>query len=282
MSNIIATHITQYQILMDSLIFEKPGINVEEKSKQTFERAMEILSIGYEGDGRDEEFEIEIKNQIKKICDLKVGRKLIKAVEKILQSPKIQEKHIRKFIPIRLDSFDISNEWNSHYKFISIKKSSTKDLFSKYSIIKDDKTYISKEPLFIVLAHELIHALHTYSGLYNQPKSQDNFLLEDMDNYKEQKTITGYDYHLFSSISRPLNITDILCENAFLLASGLLARINHKGELTSDDGNELETSVFEQKVNTNRENINTISRDYYKWLEGVLNAKQSEHLMKNN
>lgn len=262
---VISSQMAQYRSLMNSLIHEKPGGDINDKRDRTMALAMKILLIGYPSDERDEEFEIDIKNRIKELCNLKVGRKLIKALAKILEAPKIQGKHIHPYIPIRLAYMDDSigyigqDEYCSQYKYAELTKASRFKF--QYRVMKDNSPYISKEyPLLIALAHELIHALHHYSAspIFDLDNDPDQLLLESMTDPEEQHTITGYNYHLFSKKGKFLNKVDVICENAFLLALGLPARTSHAEALGLSD---LEGE------------IPNVEESYYEWLETQLKQK---------
>jgi len=256
-----SNNMTTYRNLMNSIIHEKEGSNIEEKTKKAFKRAMKIIVIGYELDKRDEEFELQIKEQIREICSLKVGRKLIKCLEQALMFPKIPEtykKHFKNYISIRMNNYDDRASWILKYHYVYMPKNK---LYYISCTTKHGHTFNFKKHTFIVLAHELIHALHAYSGLYHDNKEDTSvFLLKDIDGQSEQKTIIGYDSHYLS------NKNDVICENAFLLASGNYPRINHLGQC--DDA-----PFLDYEPNPTYENISSISKMYFDWLEKEFSQK---------
>lgn len=262
---VISSQMAQYRLLMNSLIHEKPGVDVDDKRARSMELAMKILLIGYPYDERDEEFEIDIKNRVKELCNLKVGRKLIKALAKILEAPKIQGKHIHPYIPIRLAYTDDSigymeeDEYCTQYNYVRLTKASCYKF--QYRVMKDNIPYTSNiNPPFISLAHELIHVLHHYSAspIFDLNSNLDELLLETMTDPEEQHTITGYNYRLFLIKNKSLDKVDVICENTFLLALNLPSRTSHKETLGL--------------INLEGE-IPDVEESYYEWLESQLKQK---------
>ncbi|HEV8052872.1 MAG TPA: hypothetical protein VGP47_10290, partial [Parachlamydiaceae bacterium] len=106
--------------------------------------------------------------------------------------------------------------------------------YSKYNCVgvnyKDaDRFYNSfsnkyaEKPLYVGLAHELIHVVHYLLEINKYIISK---VLKKMDTLEEQHTILGYNHLLFTQ-KKPLKKIDVLSETAFLLAVKKPPRIDH-------------------------------------------------------
>lgn len=88
-----------------------------------------------------------------------------------------------------------------------------------------EKLFYSKDnlkPVFLTLAHELIHALHYFEEgpeLWTKKANSKNIIDPELDNLEEQETIIGEEEEA------------TLCENVFLFRFGYPLRVNHRGLL---------------------------------------------------
>ncbi len=89
-----------------------------------------------------------------------------------------------------------------------------------FSVNLDGGIFFYSKPLFIILAHELIHALHYLEEgreAYIKKCRNTNILDPELDDLEEQETIIGEEDN------------GTLCENLFCFLFGYPLRINHRG-----------------------------------------------------
>ncbi len=246
-----------FKQIMSQLIHEKASHSsehIEFKIAKTEAIAQSIFQIT----GGDEFKEI-VQTDLSLICKLKPGRVLVKALKKYAVLPiEIKEGPEDQFV------------LNQQLVSVCIKYSSKRT--RKYYTIFDEQlsdtalptSRKETSPSYIKLAHEMIHFLH-----YSQDNAKFNKRIENvsrdvfplMDSREEQLTITGIDEpFLTKRISeKKLEKSDLLCENAFLLALQLAPRNCHR-----------------ERARFNEGAPNLVSQDlesaYYKWIETNLHA----------
>lgn len=251
-SHSLCSEVMHYRSLMDKLIYEKEGsqsCQIEQKIEKSKELSKNLFSI--EG---DEKFTQLFNEQIVELCQLKPGRKLIKYLSK---------------------SSDIK---------IVVKNGSTSEqgggvitidpqLDGKYNARVADSYVLSKKPLKVTIAHELIHELHQRCNwlLYMSNSHSDingifrNRVMGEMDDIEEQQTILGLTYRNFFDAYtvkfNPAKKIDVICENAFLLALNLPPRVDHRG-------GESRLSPLDEKWSENQKENNFDF--YYQWLDEIL------------
>ena len=113
----------------------------------------------------------------------------------------------------------------SPYGIIKSPKIIKNDSFNN-TINKKEEFVVSNFHPAISLAHEMVHRLHLKQGLFSE-FIYDSFCFHDMDNVEEQHTITGFN-HLSLRLDKKWTKVDFICENAFRIAFGLLARVDHQ------------------------------------------------------
>lgn len=246
---------TNYKITMHELIHEKAEKTFEKTEIKT-KKTKELVKTLFKVIG-DEPFIENVQNDLNSICETKPGRILIKSLSTLISAP----------IEIKQAASDncIINQKTDN---ISIEFFNSK--IREYHTIFDEKLPNEKFPSskkgkcqsYVRLAHEMIHLLHYKKDKTNFNKRIENIsrdIFPLMDTREEQFTITGVDEaFLTKKINRgKLEKTDILCENAFLLALKLAPRNSHR-ELALYNKNK------EKEVNKELETA------YYDWLEDNL------------
>ena len=105
------------------------------------------------------------------------------------------------------------------------------------SVNSDGEKFFFPAPLFITLAHELVHALHYFEEgreFVIEKSKNKNILDPDLDNLEEQETTIGKEGEA------------TLCENVFRFHFGYPLRINHRGILLNK-GNTITASTCAMK-----------------------------------
>lgn len=224
-----------YRSSMNALIFEKENMNpnlLEQKKNKARQQAKHIFSI--EGQVSFQEMTQQLINRI---CDVKPGRKLMKIFTQTLQGQIILvEGNKAQYLPNK--------------NTITISKSET----LAYNALRNHEIVISVRPLEILLAHEMIHAMHncvqkkTYSSNCNTRKD----IIKNMTNLEEQATIVGFNPRSFRQKYDIIKY-DVLSENAFLFAFNLLPRVDH----------------LSHNMGSNRLDLDNkkVLKDYYDWIE---------------
>jgi hypothetical protein len=234
-NNSIQCQMSDYTKAMNALINEKKELTsdqIQSKKEKAIQLAQSVFSIK-----GDQEFKELAHSLIEKMCEVKPGRKLVKALSKNMKNKIIIENGLKA-------------EFSPNNNTITISKSIVKDC----QAIRNHEIVVTVRPLEVIFAHECIHALH--ASLYDLPTKTKKDILPDMDDLEEQHTITGYSRHFAEKNS--INKYDVLSENAFLLAMNLLPSINHR--------NQCDT----KKIVVNQANENEPTY-YFEWLEGALN-----------
>lgn len=226
-----------FQKLTDSLIYERAETSpetIKEKGDNAYKLAKSLFNI--EGEYL---FKVIVKKYLKKISQVKPGRVLLKALKVINKT--ITVKAGKRF-----------KQCGSTIQLVPGKE-------EYYFSFNDNRTTVSKRPTWISFAHELIHSLHLFShGELYAYITQD--ILEGMTDLEEQHTICGYNFKVFLQ-KKEIHKLDVLCENSFLLSSGLPFRINHLNALQS---NNL-TTCFIEEVDVDKN-----TQSYYHWLSRAL------------
>lgn len=219
--------------LLKSIVYEKENTCEDAlriKSETAFKRALPMFSI--EG---DEDFKHISIDRLKKICSLKPGRVLMKALSRtnfVIHGNKIKLTHGNKwaFETPRQNISCIKSDPHPYYNGLRMDG-------AQWS----DTSRIYEKPDFITLAHELIHFLHFQlkfpdrSDEYQNHRAWFSHTCEEvfdcignMDDLEEQHTESGFSHLVFKNLTN-LSKTDVLCENAFLFALGIPPRIDHRG-----------------------------------------------------
>lgn len=254
----------QFTTLLESILYEKNNNEniLQAKAEMAYNKALSMFS--FEG---DEEFKRVSKGRLKDLCALKPGRILIKALLKtefILSEKKIKlikgtEWILRSSGRLEESDASISCIMEGNYS---------------YNGLHQQSNQICEAPQFVALAHEIIHFIH------EQKICEDNQLiswgriqrkeifdcLSEMDNLEEQHTISGFS-HLFFQKSENLTKIDILCENTFLLALGLLPRINHRERKKIDNEHLVQKNCLD--INPLEKNMINI---YSEWMKTQLDS----------
>ncbi|MBA3237366.1 MAG: DUF4116 domain-containing protein [Parachlamydiaceae bacterium] len=242
--NILNQEIEIYKALMNSLIFEKKTMTEEKKAKKIeiiTQKAKEIFTIA----GNDKFITI-LQEQINDLLSVKPGRKLIKALWEKKSSITIisndRDQYQASVVEISINS--IGGEISPKYLTIS----------------KQFNPCQSERPAWVILAHELIHALHDQTDRkeYTLNHETRKNILEKMDNFEEQVTITGFNPKVLTEKGK-IKKSDVLCENAFLFALGLPPRIDHR------------SSYSDLKWSPNFYENTKPSEVFFSWLESELN-----------
>lgn len=258
--------INDYKSALNYFVFEKSKYNeyspeLKEKKEKTLALAKDLFTLSNEN---NENFNNTLLKDLEVMCSMRAGRKLIQSLARIQESTKVEYK----------DSHDRPTGQYWYRKKINLHQSSNGSHQENSNIFIDyaNHTYesinsVHKSYLPVAyIAHELIHLLHEWNNTEYKTISfcnKEHDLIANMDNLEEQQTIIGLNSILieFKGVNS-LNKTDFICENMFLLALGLPARINHKGEKkTLPTIPEISFDV-KQII----ENIN----NYYAWLDTVL------------
>lgn len=230
-------HMDQYKTLFNTLIHEKKGMDpnlLDQKIEKAREQAKVLFLIN-----GSSEFKEMTSELLRKLCEVKPGRKLMKILFKNLT-----EKQIIIFE-------NDKSQYNPITNTIGFKKTPT-----KYYALQGNNIVNAEKPLEVSLAHEIIHAMQKNCDVGVDERHEKNTLPE-MSNSHEQLTIIGFDSN-YTCIKSSLDKYDLICENAFLLAWNLLPRINHDGP---DD---------KAVCVINRCNANDGLNNYYKWMEETL------------
>lgn len=201
----LSQHMMTYQKMLFDLVCEKPNMTPEKKAQKESD-LRKIVNEKFAIIG-DEAFCARINADLNQILSVKPGRKLIKALSKHDQKITIQagpESHFNpKTFSVSFDIFASKDQYTSLYNW-SIQR-----------------------PLGTTLAHELIHAYHKFVNQYESYGPKANCVIKDMDNLKEQDAIVGMWW--YSDVHHKIikNKTDVLCENAFLIALNCPPRVDH-------------------------------------------------------
>lgn len=206
--------VENYREKLDAYALEDPAITKEaqeSRSEKILKRVFgnEAIKI----DQRDDEFYQELNAAIRNISMIKPGRKLLKRLDKC------------KKIPLNICSNASRNE--STFSIEYVPDNNTVYITPKvypYYIGHDGS--IHKHLFEVLLAHELIHALHFAedykSTCIRKLTSLSKVLIDpEFDDLEEQVAISG--------ISSKENNGVELCENAFLQALGMDWRVGHGG-----------------------------------------------------
>jgi hypothetical protein len=255
----IKEKMSQYRNIMNRLIIEKDGLTKDQINIKS-EKYIRLFQLKIDQKffiQGDQSFQDKILQDVKNICQLKPGRRLIKALLKCDNLSLVFSEGRHEIIQHRVPGEE---------KFIEVRVEKV-DGFDYNSLSENGLNATAKQSRYVRTAHELIHALHAYTNNRVLSKSlcTDYYILKDMDNLEEQHTIIGFN-QLIVSKKEALDKFDVLCENAFLLALHLPPRIDHQDI--------IQGSVQEQP-----------SLDvYYEWLEKQLiqvqldpNAKLGAH-----
>jgi ankyrin repeat protein len=177
---------------------EKPNSKTpaSEKSKKIFDQI--INSPNFIFDKSDK----RITDDIKTLTTIRPGRTLFK---RLLKADK----------PL---SINFDSRRDSGFEDTSIFLNDSE--MYHYSVNLDGEIFFYFTPLFIILAHELIHALHYFEEgreVFLNKTRNINILDPDWDDLEEQETIMGEEGQM------------TLCENVFCFHFGYPLRINHRG-----------------------------------------------------
>lgn len=247
--SILNSQMCIYKKLMNNLIYEKGDksqAKLEERKDKFTNLAKSVLNI--EGDA---EFKNRIYGYIEQIASIKPGRKLFKALTE--GNPK----------PVRV-WFGNANKFCRFGHSIEV---APEELYAKsfYLTIDEKLNYKAAHwPKWILFAHELVHFLHTHWNFNENWRCTEieADILCDTDNLEEQYTIMGMNHRLFVKKKNQLKPVDILCEDAFLLASGLPPRLDHRAYV-EDREHEIDLKTLSKMG---------IVDAYYEWLERELLA----------
>lgn len=222
---------------MNSLIHEKAGVT-DEMVKMRQNKVIALAKDLFVVEG-DQEIKDKLTSYVENIASVKPGRKLIKAL--VNNKLKIKIKKGEDFFFRPDDSMvEVGNEENCRINTID-------PTFQQKGV---------KHPTWIMFAHELIHLLHHHNKEYLKTEKTD--ILPGMNDLEEQIAIIGYNPRKFTK-SNALSAIEIICENAFYLALGLLPRIDHK---RADNVDPVEAKHPKAHV----------VDAYYVWLENTLNS----------
>lgn len=258
--------INEYKSAVNYFIFEKSKYNenspeLAKKRKKTIALAKDLFQFS---DKNGKKFNDAFIKDLEIICSMRVGRKLIKSLAGVQEATKVEYR-------------DNHNQPTGQYyypKKIYIHESSDgssqkeSDIFVDYANYTYESINSTKIPYLTVpyIAHELIHLLHEWNNSLFKSISCCNTgesLIENMDDLEEQQTIIGLNSILIELKGvNNLNRIDFLCENIFLLALGLPARINHRGE--------KETLPTIPKIALDVKKVIENIKNYYAWLETVI------------
>src|ERR1700722_18057908 len=219
---------------------ELPNYEIEKSIENAYILAQKTISI--EG---SEDFKKITKARLKKICKLKPGRKLFELLC-------IQQKTIKCIE-------DKSFRYDNRDRVLHLEGESS---YKKYYNSFDEKGQkISiKYKKYILIIHELIHALH----IHNEKPDID--CLDNMDDIEEQHTIIGFNHKIFQE-KLFLDEIDVICENTFHLALNRPPRIDHQNG----------------KQETSSEDFCISNDKYFKWVENEIlsitsiNDKKNDH-----
>ena len=223
MTSFITNNLYAQSINTYANTFEE-GCSVEDKTQAIKEKIFGSFKLHSDVD------QMKFGEMIDNVISLKPGldlfARIIKANKEIIINDGISSKY-------NYASNSLSINFNERYFYVSLNS--------------EGKRILTEAPNYIVLAHELIHAVHWFEGKETTNKSSGNSFLIDptMDDEEEQLTITGLSLidpdGAISAIVRSTNelacfhfgIADLCCENSFLAALGLPLRIDHNGPLSS-------------------------------------------------
>lgn len=254
MSSINENIISNYKEAFFNLITEKTDDQdlLKEKADKAFQLALSISTfVG------DEEFNALTKRRLKKICETKPGRVLIKALatsEFVKRGYKITFAENNEF---KLDEATV----------LSIRKPD----IQMNAIDSEGKPILVNSKAYILIAHELVHLLHVADGRSGSNPLLDEECFDLMDNLEEQHTIVGINHKSFAS-KKTLTKTDVLCENAFNLFIQGSPRIDHQG---ISHGERAPREVHLRKENKEvgyNVKLNEIWDSYENWINDQLNA----------
>lgn len=259
--------VMEYKSLMNKLIHEgKEARVIEQKIETAKELSKSLFSI--EG---SVEFTQLFNDKVVKLCELKPGRKLIKHLSRSLSSNPLWEK-----ILVR-EGEESKAKANEIYICIKNKE-------NYYNALIDGSYVLSKRPLMVKIAHELIHTLHDltmplFSEKLIKTKLSMQGILKNMHTPEEMDTILGIapyisddeigdrqnrgtDLPKYKELKKSI---DVMCENAFLLALNLPPRVDHFG------GDPSLPSLDEQwSENQKGKNFDF----YYQWLDEVMQIEK--------
>jgi hypothetical protein len=197
-------HIIQYKQLTIDLAKEEnlPNAEIQQLMENSYILALKNLVI--EG---SEEFEKATESRIKKICKLKAGRKLFEILNNQQQKIKCVEDEIFRY--------------NFQSQTLHLQKKSKPSIY--YNSFDENVVKISvKHKKYILMAHELIHAIHM------QCSEPDLNCIKNMSDLEEQHTILGFNHKTFQK-KISLEELDVLCENTFHLAINRPPRVDRQG-----------------------------------------------------
>lgn len=202
----IHDQVETYKKMMEALTTEKEGVT-EEIKKRRHEKTYQFAKSLFVYSGNDDKLVEQVNSYLKKITSVKPGRKLVKSLAKMQCKIKIQQ---------QLTFF-----FNSQALTVSDTPISTINTIN----LKSEKRGV-KTPDWLCFAHELVHALHYYSNPTQYMKNCNTKIdiLPAMETFEEQWAITGFASQLFT---QPIKPEDVICENAFYIALGLPARVDH-------------------------------------------------------
>lgn len=261
--------VMEYKNQMNKLIHEGKQAGLIE---QKIETAKELSKCLFSIEGSVEFIQL-FNQQIAGLCELKPGRKLIKHLSQGLSSNLLYKKIIVKEGG---ESFAFANEI-----YVDTRNEEKE---GKYNAFANGSYVISKRPLMVTIAHELIHNLHnlkTSSLPFLSERVMKRHIsegvLRNMDNLEELDTILGITPTPYISddetgercirgtdlpkVREFKKSIDVMCENAFLLALNLPPRVDHRTYNPS-----LPTLDKKWSENQKEKNFDF----YYQWLDEVM------------